>query len=150
MRYTDLLLQFHWPGGRDTPGSSAYVYVLYEQKSYPYRWVTVQLLHYMTALWMRLTGETQRGGRLPEILPVVVYHGERAWNWPLQFSALVAGDRSAAHVPHLKPVFINLGEIPDNRIPGSLRTMLGLLALKHAAAHGTQRDGTTDRVASPC
>jgi hypothetical protein len=56
-RYTDLLLQFRRPGGRDTPGSSAYVYVLYEHKSYPYRWVTVQLLLYMTTLWQRLTGE---------------------------------------------------------------------------------------------
>ena len=81
-RYTDLLLQFHRPGGKDTSKSSAYVYVLYEHKSYPYRWVTVQLLLYMTTLWLRLTGKTaqHRSGRLPEILPVVVYHGERAWN----------------------------------------------------------------------
>jgi hypothetical protein len=133
-RYTDLLLQFHRTSGGNTPESSAYVYVLYEHKSYPYRWVTVQLLLYVATLWLRLTGETaqHRNDRLPEILPVVVYHGPRAWNRPLQFAELVAGGESAAHVPHFEPVFINLGGIPDDRITGSLRTVLGILALKYA------------------
>jgi predicted transposase/invertase (TIGR01784 family) len=135
--YTDLLLRFRRPGGGDAPHSSAYVYVLYEHKSYPYRWVTVQLLRYMTTLWQRLASEPaqHRSGLLPEILPVVVYHGDRAWNRPLQFAELVTDGESADHVPHFEPVFIDLSEIPDNRIRGSLRTVLGILALKHARLH---------------
>ena len=78
---TDLLLQFSRPRrGGATRAASAYVYVLYEHKSYSYRWVTVQLLRYMATIWQRLTGETDKhgDGLLPEILPVVIYHGKRA------------------------------------------------------------------------
>lgn len=32
----------------------AYVYVLYEHKSRPDRWVSLQLLRYMAVLWQRL------------------------------------------------------------------------------------------------
>ncbi len=83
---TDLLLEFR----RSPTARSAYVYVLYEHKSYPDRWVTLQLLRYLVALWTRLAGEPTRhdNGLLPEI--------------------------------------------PDRSITGSLRAVLGLLALKYA------------------
>ena len=77
---TDLLLEFTWPRrkARTAPPRTAYVYVLYEHKSYRYRWVTVQLLRYMATIWQRLVTEREQhhDDALPEILPVVLYHGE--------------------------------------------------------------------------
>jgi predicted transposase YdaD len=141
---TDLLLQFSRPRrGGATRAASAYVYVLYEHKSYSYRWVTVQLLRYMATIWQRLTGETDKhgDGLLPEILPVVIYHGGEPWAAPLQFAELVEGGREAAHVPHYEPVFVDLTGIEDHRITGPLRLMLGLIALKYARKKMTQADG---------
>ena len=130
---TDLLLQFTWPGSA-VPERTAYVYVLYEHKSYPDQWVTLQLLRYMATIWQRLVSEPEkhRDGLLPEILPVVLYHGEEPWNEALQFAELIQGGAGSIHVPHYRPVFVNLTTIPDEEITGSVRAMLGLVALKHA------------------
>jgi hypothetical protein len=141
MHRTDLLLEFNWPqrrpGGagtsRATGARSAYVYVLYEHKSSPYRWVTVQLLRYMATIWQRLIDDTERhaDGLLPEILPVVIYHGKEKWGAPQQFAELIEGGRQALHVPHYEPVFINITTLADQEITGSLRLVLGLVALKY-------------------
>jgi hypothetical protein len=116
--------------------------VLYEHKSYSYRWVTVQLLRYLATIWQRLTGETDKhvDGLLPEILPVVIYHGSEPWAAPLQFAELVEGGRDAAHVPHYEPVFVDLTRIENHLITGPLRLMLGLVALKYARKKMTQAD----------
>ncbi len=66
------------------------------------------------------------------ILPVVLYYGERRWKAPLQLAELIAAEERSPHIPRFKPLFVDLTEIPDNRITGSLRAVLGLLALKHA------------------
>jgi predicted transposase/invertase (TIGR01784 family) len=127
---TDLLLEFR----RSPMAGPAYVYVLYEHKSSPDRWVTLQLLRYLVALWTRLAGEPTRhdNGLLPEILPVVLYHGDRLWSAPLRFTELITGGERSPYIPRFKPLFINLTEIPDSSITGSLRAVLGLLALKYA------------------
>jgi predicted transposase YdaD len=132
---TDLLLQFTWPRRKArTSPRSAYVYVLYEHKSYRYRWVTVQLLRYMATIWQRLVteGEQHHDDVLPEILPLVLYHGEGRWNEPLQFAELIANGLDSPHIPHYRPVFVDLTTIPDDQITGSLRAVLGLVALKYS------------------
>ena len=132
---TDLLLQFTWPRrkARASP-RTAYVYVLYEHKSYRDRWVTVQLLRYMATIWQRLATERKRHRNepLPEILPVVLYHGKKRWNVPLQFAELIANGPDSLHVPHYRPVFVDLTVIPDDQITGSLRAVLGLVAIKYS------------------
>jgi predicted transposase/invertase (TIGR01784 family) len=134
---TDLLLQFTWPRrtARDSSSSStAYVYVLYEHKSYRYRWVTAQLLHYMATIWQRLSTEREQhqDDVLPEILPVVLYHGEERWDAPLQFAELIARGPDSTHTPNYRPVFVDLTTIPDDQITGSLRAVLGLVAMKYS------------------
>jgi len=135
-RRNDLLLQFTW-SRPVAPGSSprtTYLYVLYEHKSYPYRWVTLQVLRYMAIIWQRLVGKSHEhfDGLLPEILPVVLYHGEEPWDEPLQFAELIAGGTDSPHVPHYRPLFVDLTQIPDDRITGSLQAVLGLVALKYS------------------
>ena len=133
---TDLLLEFRWPRrkARASPSRTAYVYILYEHKSYRYRWVTVQLLRYMATIWQKLVteGEQNQDDLLPQILPVVLYHGEERWNAPLQFAELIANGMESTHVPHYRPVFVDLTTIPDQQITGSLRAVLGLVALKYS------------------
>ncbi len=133
---TDLLLEFRWLRRkvRASAGRTAYVYILYEHKSYRYRWVTVQLLRYIATIWQKLVteGEQNQDDLLPQILPVVLYHGEERWNAPLQFAELIEGGPDSPHVPHYRPAFIDLTEIPDERITGSLRAVLGLVALKYS------------------
>lgn len=145
---TDLLLEFRWPRrtGSTSSARTAYVYILYEHKSYRFRWVTVQLLCSMATIWQRHATERKRHRNepLPEILPVVVYHGKKRWDAPLQFAELIANGPDSPHVPHYRPVFVDLTEIPDEQITGSLRAVLGLVALKYSRLQLNQ--DATDRL----
>ncbi|MEP7337358.1 MAG: Rpn family recombination-promoting nuclease/putative transposase, partial [Acidobacteriota bacterium] len=59
-------------------GSPIYVYILLEHKSAPERWVALQVLGYIVALWQQM----KEGGaqELPLVIPVVFYHGIRVEN----------------------------------------------------------------------
>ena len=67
------------------PDKDAYIYILFEHKSYPDRKTGLQLLRYLTAIWeAMLSGKDGRNTAkdgLPIIIPVVVYHGESPWPW---------------------------------------------------------------------
>jgi len=88
----------------------------------------------MAIIWQRLVTEREQhqDDVLPEILPVVLYHGEERWDAPLQFAELIANGLDSPHVPHYRPVFVDLTVIPDEQITGSLRAVLGLVALKYS------------------
>jgi hypothetical protein len=46
---------------------------------------------------------------LPEIVPVILYHGTRRWNYPKQFSEHINSiDERADHLLRFKPFFISL------------------------------------------
>jgi predicted transposase/invertase (TIGR01784 family) len=57
-------------------GQTGYVYVLFEHKSYPDRWIHLQLLEYMLKIWRLYLKqqEGKHGVQLPVILPLVLYH----------------------------------------------------------------------------
>ena len=60
--------------------ASLYLYVLFEHKANPERWVPLQCLRYMVSLWSqeRRNAEQEKEvslKRLPEIVPLVLYHG---------------------------------------------------------------------------
>ena len=124
-RQTDLLIRF------DLQEQSAYVFVLFEHKSHPDRWVSLQLLRYLLIIWSR---EPKKGGKnakyLPPIMPIVLYHGSKTWKQPREFSELVAS-MSREHVPYFKPAFVNLATIDAEQITGSLRFVLALVSLKY-------------------
>ncbi|MFW6213876.1 MAG: Rpn family recombination-promoting nuclease/putative transposase [Spirochaetota bacterium] len=124
-RQTDLLIRF---GQND---QSAYAFVLYEHKSYPDRWVSVQLLRYLLIIWSREPKREHSGiNYLPPIMPIVIYHGRKTWKQPREFSELVA-DMNRNHVPYFKPAFVNLATIEPDQITGSLRFVLALVSLKY-------------------
>ena len=119
---TDLLIQL------ERRGSESLVYVLYEHKSSPDRWVALQLLGYLTSIWRR-SRSNRPAPTLPRILPVVLYHGRPRWTEPLEFSRLVDGPH-ADHVPRFAPELVNLADIAVEQISGSLGFVVALLALK--------------------
>ena len=74
----------------------AFVYMLFEHKSYPDRKTGLQLLKYMTAIWESLLANAKSTNNpdsqtLPVIIPIVVYHGERPWPWENSLAPLFRG-----------------------------------------------------------
>ena len=142
-RFTELLVRFDMaetePGetrGRGAKPASLYLYVLFEHKANPERWVPLQCLRYMVSLWSQERRDAEQEKevslkRLPEIVPLVLYHGTRGWHYPLAFQSLVSAPREARHVPRFEPLFVNLGDIPDEQLAGGVRAVVGLLFLKY-------------------
>jgi predicted transposase/invertase (TIGR01784 family) len=146
-RFTDLLIRFDKPGtgsGRNdseadqsaadtTARSELYLYVLVEHKSKPDRWAALQLLRYMIGVWSRLKEDKKLDrGHLPEIVPVLLYHGRQRWRRPPEFSTLVrTAEARADHTPQFKPYFVDIGRIPEAELTGGVRTVVGLLFLKY-------------------
>jgi predicted transposase/invertase (TIGR01784 family) len=68
-------------------GNPADLYFLFEHKSGPERYARVQVLQYMASRWYAQVRDGQ-SGPLSLIIPVVIYHGTRLWNYSLEFGEL--------------------------------------------------------------
>ena len=115
------------------PGSTdLLVYVLIEHKSKPDRWVAMQVLRYLVRIW---EDEREKNGDLkplPRVIPVVLYHGTRLWRDTTEFADLVDGTEPGdRHVPHFQPLFVNLADLTEAQLHGSLRTITALLFMKY-------------------
>src|SRR6056297_3809170 len=79
-----------------------YLYLLYDHKSSPDKWVSIQLLRYIMLIYASELNENPKVKILPEVVPVVFYHGKQEWKYPLQCADLVDAI-SRDHVPHFEP-----------------------------------------------
>lgn len=95
-------------------GSTVYVYLLIEHQSRVDRFMAVRLMGYIGLLYQDLlkNKELTPDGRLPLVIPIVLYNGEAKWWAPLELSELIACiDRaSEAYVPHLRYRVIDEGQ----------------------------------------
>jgi putative YhgA-like transposase len=80
--------------------------VLLEFQSRPDRYMPVRLMTYTGLFYEQLIAEGRLApsGRLPQVIPVVLYNGLAAWGTPLDLAELIERfDSSAeAYVPHLR------------------------------------------------
>ena len=124
-------------------GGHIFIYFLIEHKSWPARFVALQLLRYMVRIWEQ-TPETA-GAKLPVIFPLVIYHGKRAWRVPREFGALF-DTRALALVPGLVPDYryflLDFSPAGETPVKGEQQLEALLLTLR-----GVFDDGTLDWLA---
>lgn len=99
----------------------ALVYVLFEHQSTVDPLMAFRVLRYLVRIWdWWLARQDGRPRRLPLIVPLVVYHGERAWDAPVRFEELVelpGGLAAAAHVvPRFEYVLDDLTQRTDEEL----------------------------------
>ncbi|MDT0202713.1 Rpn family recombination-promoting nuclease/putative transposase [Nocardioides sp. AE5] len=82
-QHTDALFATRW-AGRD-----AYLFVLLEHQSTPDPWMAWRMLGYQVRIWERHLKENPEASRLPVIVPVVIYQGERPWKASTEFADLL-------------------------------------------------------------
>jgi hypothetical protein len=72
-------------------GGDAYVMLLLEFQSTPDPWMALRMLVYAGLLWQQLVREQRLmpDGRLPPILPIVLYNGEPRWRAPVDLRELI-------------------------------------------------------------
>jgi len=123
--FSDLLYEV---GLRD--GQDAFVYVLLEHKSYPDRWVALQLLRYLVRIWEQERRRTRRRTLVP-IQPVVLYYGRRAWDVPERFAPLVVAPAAPqVFQPDFAYHVDDVSALSAERIVGTIGLRVALLTMQ--------------------
>ncbi len=68
---------------------AGYIYFLFEHKSYKDKKIIFQLLKYMLKIWEDTYEKSKN--TIPIIIPIVIYHGETAWNIETNLINLIEG-----------------------------------------------------------
>ncbi len=124
--YSDLLYQVRLTG--DRPG---FVYFLFEHKSYPDRFVSLQLLRYMAEIWELYLKQHKKAKTLPLIIPIVVYHGKPKGRAVRLVDLIDLPDSSlSAYVPDFDLAFYDFSPETDEAIKGEIWLQLVLHCLQ--------------------
>jgi hypothetical protein len=117
-RYIDGELRSHYPDllyKVEIEGQFAFIYVLFEHKSYVAPLAPWQLLRQKVHIWHDWLSQPENANatRLPLILPLVLYHGERGWSAPRNFAELIEIPSAlktelAPHIPAFDHLFVDL------------------------------------------
>ncbi len=115
-----------------------YLYLLFEHKSYPSRDVAFQLLKYMVKVWDTKIGEA---GRLPVIIPLVVYHGKEGWNIKPSLGEMILGydelpQDIRALVPNYQYLLFDLSRFTDEEIKGAVITRITVMIMRDIQRKG--------------
>lgn len=112
--------------------SPAYLYMLFEHKSWPDRLTALQVLEYMVKIW-RLHLKQNPGKGLPLIIPLVVYHGVEPWRTGTRLTDLLTGPAQALadYTPDFEFLLYDLTRYRDDEIKGMIISRVGLLVIKH-------------------
>ncbi|MFP4395355.1 MAG: Rpn family recombination-promoting nuclease/putative transposase [Anaerolineales bacterium] len=112
-------------------GEEAYLYLLFEHKSYPEPWIAFQLLRYLVRIWEQ-TIKQGPVDHLPPIVPIVVYHGVREWRIDQRFQGLFV-ERPALmrYIPDFRYQLCDLSDYSDEEIIGETLLRVTLLVMKH-------------------
>ncbi|RMH23061.1 MAG: transposase, partial [Acidobacteria bacterium] len=131
-RAQDVVWRLRW---RDR---ALYVYLVIEFQSTVDRWMALRLLVYVGLLYQDLIrrGQTLEGGRLPPVLPLVLYNGERPWEAAADVGELIAPGPEGleAYAPRLRYALIDEGRLPDAALEQPENLMAALAALERSAA----------------
>jgi len=114
-------------------GGSAYVFCLVEHKSAPDARIAWQLLRYMVRVWDRVDRENGGRGKLPPVIPLVVYHGAEEWTAPRRFSGMVAASQEmAAQLLDFPFEVMDVGRVENDALSRQRVLRVGLVLMKYA------------------
>ncbi|MCL0067935.1 Rpn family recombination-promoting nuclease/putative transposase [Peptococcaceae bacterium] len=120
-----------------------YLYFLFEHKSSPEKDVPIQLLRYMTRIWEMIRQNTKgTKDKLPVIIPLVIYHGDRAWNIGLRLSDLLEHIPGVVkrHIPDYEYLLHDLSQLSEDEIKGNVKVQLFVEVLKAAFARDVMNE----------
>jgi hypothetical protein len=136
-REGDMIWRIPRHGGGDT-----YLMLLLEFQSTPDRWMALRALVYVGLLWQHLVREKQLppDGRLPPVMPVVVYNGDPRWAMPLALRELVglpADTPLWRYQPDMRYHIVDEGAFSEDDL--AARDTLAALLFRLEASPGPER-----------
>lgn len=109
-----------WRAKLGDDGQWFYVYVLVEFQSKPERFMALRVLQYLCFLYEDLIRQKRLtpSGRLPPVLPIVLYNGSRPWQMPLDLKELIepVGGGLETYLPSFCYLVLDEGHLPKEEL----------------------------------
>ena len=126
--FSDLLYKLKLRG----VDAEAFVFFLFEHKSFPDEWVALQILRDLLELWEK---ERNAGAKkLSPVFPIVFYHGRSKWTFPANFNALI-DFRGREHLQPFAPEYsyflYDLTQLREAQAKGSSLLQTTMLLMKN-------------------
>lgn len=130
--YSDMVFRVRYAGS----DRSAYIYTLFEHKSQPDDWCSLQLLKYIVAQWDSHL-QKQPQAKLPPIIPIVLYHGQQRWKRRDLVDLLDLDDPTAMrpYTPQFDYVLWDVAQMDRQKVELGLETRAFLDLLYHIQRH---------------
>lgn len=134
-REDDLIWRVRWIDG-DDGGRWLYIYLLLEFQSTPDAFMALRVMTYLGLLYqdLRKAGQLTPDGKLPPVLPLVLYNGERPWRASTEIAELietVPGGLEAFR-PTLRYLLLDESRYADDALPGTRNLVAGLFGLENS------------------
>jgi hypothetical protein len=107
-------------------------YILYEHKSEAEQLTAYQVLVYMVNIWEQRRKQKCKPFLVP-IIPIVIYHGKKAWDAPILFRELFRDvqDELMRYLPNFEYNIFDLSAYTDEEINGDIRLRLYFSTLEY-------------------
>ncbi|WP_414732924.1 Rpn family recombination-promoting nuclease/putative transposase [Acetobacterium carbinolicum] len=113
----------------------AYLYLLFEHKSYLDKNVGLQLLSYLVSIWNQKI-KNEKAGYIPVVVPMVIYHGQRNWELGNSLDTMILDyDELTAEIkqgiPNFRYHVYDLNRFSDEEIINGSRYYVAASIMKH-------------------
>lgn len=120
-----------------------YLYLLLEFQSTPDRFMALRLLTYVGLFWQQLEkqGQLTQEGRLPPVLPVVLYNGFQPWKHSVRLGDVChpAPNGLELFQPSFEYLLIDEKRYPEEQLHGQRNLVAVLMRLEQAQTPGAMR-----------
>ncbi|MCP5500600.1 MAG: Rpn family recombination-promoting nuclease/putative transposase [Leptospiraceae bacterium] len=109
---------------------NGYLYTLFDHKSRPGKYTALQLLKYILSIWERHLKLNKNRGKLPIVLPIVLYHGKSRWRSGTSLKPIIEHlPAYESYIPDFQYRLYDLSKYSDEEIKGNviLQTAFHLL-----------------------
>ncbi len=116
-------------------GDWFYVYLLIEFQSNVDRFMAIRVLAYLMLLYedLILKKRLTSSGKLPPVVPIVLYNGTRKWTAPLQVAELIESlPGYGAHLPRFEYLVIDEGHLPREQLEPLDNPVAGVFQLEQS------------------
>ncbi len=116
-------------------GDWFYIYVLIEFQSSVLRFMSIRVLTYIMLLYedLILKKLLTKSGKLPPVVPIVLYNGSRPWTAPLQVAELIESIPGfERHLPRFEYQVIDEGHLPREKLEPLDSPVAGVFQLEQS------------------